>query len=121
MTDENKILVVEDDRDFCESLKLLLEIKDLSVVSANSGEEALDLFDQNNYCCVLMDIKLPGMTGIETLDEIMRRSPRTRVIMMTGCERGSEEVLSATRAGAFNILYKPFRIGDLLELVEKPV
>lgn len=121
MADENKILMVEDDRDFSESLKLLLEIKDLSVETANSGEEALDLFEGNDYCCVLMDIKLPGMTGIETLDKMLRLSPGTKVIMMTGCERGSEEVVSATKTGAVNVLYKPFRIGDLLKLVEESI
>ena len=118
MAEEKKILMVEDDRDFTESLRLLLEIKKFTVVTARSGEEALDLFTENDYCCVLMDIKLPGLSGVETLDALLRRSPGTKVVMMTGCERGSEEVVSATSIGAAGVLYKPFRIADLLNLID---
>ncbi len=118
MDDRRHLLLVEDDRDFSESLRLLLEIKGFAVTRAVSGEEALDLFEENRFCCVLMDIKLPGMSGVETLAAIMSRAPDTRALLMTGCERGSDEVISASRSGAISVLYKPFRINELLNYID---
>ena len=115
--DSKHILLVEDDRDFSESLKLLLQIKGFEISLASSGEEALDLFAGSDYCCVLMDIKLPGISGVETLEKILEQAPQTRILLMTGCERGSEEVASANMAGASAVLYKPFRINELLDYI----
>ena len=118
MAELEKILLVEDDHDFSESLRLLLQIKGFEAVLARSGEEALDLFDADPFGFVLMDIKLPGMSGVETLEELLVRAPRTRILLMTGCERGSGEVASASMTGAIGILYKPFRINELLGYIE---
>jgi len=114
MTKDRKLLLVEDDRDFSESLRLLLQIKGYDVTLAYSGEEALDLYGKDDYCCILMDLKLPGLSGIDTVERIHRESPGTRVLLMTGCERGSSEVAAANQVGAIDVLYKPFRINELL-------
>ncbi len=116
-SDRKHILLVEDDRDFSESLKLLLQVKGFEITLAMSGEEALDLFSPDKYCCVLMDIKLPGISGVETLEKILAQSPPARILLMTGCERGSAEVATANMAGAVAVLYKPFRINELLSYI----
>lgn len=116
---EKQLLIVEDDRDFSESLRLLLQIKGFSVKLAASGEEALDLIHDDDFFCVLMDIKLPGISGIETLEKIVAEQPGARVLLMTGCERGSPEAASAHKVGAHHVLYKPFRINDLLYIINK--
>ncbi len=112
------ILLVEDDRDFSESLKLLLQIKGYITTLAASGEEALDLFTPGKFCCVVMDIKLPGISGVETLEKILKQTPQTKILLMTGCERGSEEGASANMSGAVAVLYKPFRINELLSYID---
>lgn len=116
---KRKLLLVEDDRDFSESLRLLLQIKGYSVDHAISGEQALDIIPNDDYYCVLMDIKLPGISGIETLEKILSDRPNTRVLLMTGCERGSPEVASAHKVGAEHVLYKPFRINELLTSLDE--
>lgn len=118
MKTEKKILLVEDDRDFAESLKLLLQMKGFSVVAVASGEEAIDLHPSGHFSFVLMDIKLPGISGVDALNAILEQAPSAKVLLMTGCERGSDEVMSANRAGAISVLYKPFRINDLLKIID---
>ncbi len=112
-----KLLLVEDDRDFSESLRLLLQMKGFAVSLAYSGEEAIDLHRDGAFDYILMDIKLPGMSGIETLDQIVDHYAEAKVLLMTGCERGSEEVASANMTRAIGVLYKPFRINDLLNFI----
>ena len=119
MSDRNRILLVEDDHDFAESLNLLLQIKGFETIVTNSGEEALDVYSEQEFDCILMDIKLPGITGVETLSRILEQAPGAKILLMTGCERGSPEVLSASLAGAAGVLYKPFRINDLLSIINK--
>ena len=117
MLNNNSILLVEDDRDFADSLKLLLQIKGFEPTVVGSGEEALDEYFAKDYSCVLMDIKLPGISGVDTLNRILEQRPKAKILLMTGCERGSNEVLSASTAGAIGLLYKPFRINDLLTMI----
>ena len=119
MMSEDKILLVEDDRDFAESLKLLLQMKGYDPTVVASGEEALDVYFDGGFSFVLMDIKLPGLSGVETLNVILERAPQCRILLMTGCEKGSPEVVSASMAGAVGVLYKPFRINDLLSAINK--
>lgn len=119
MDSTQTILLVEDDRDFAESLKLLLQMKGHEVTTVASGEEALDVYSETDFSFVLMDIKLPGLSGVETLDNILESSPQAQVLLMTGCERGSAEVITATMAGAIGVLYKPFRINELLSMINK--
>jgi len=117
MTVVNEILLVEDDRDFSESLKLLLEMKNFSVVVVGSGEEAVDVYSSRSFSCVLMDIKLPGISGLEALEQIQEINSDARILLMTGCERGSDEVASAQMAKTIGVLYKPFRIKELLTII----
>jgi DNA-binding response OmpR family regulator len=113
-----KLLLVEDDRDFSESLRLLLQMKGFDVTLAYSGEEAIDIYRAGEFCYILMDIKLPGMSGIETLNHLMEHYAEAKILLMTGCERGSDEVASANMTKAIGVLYKPFRINDLLNFID---
>ena len=119
MIKKNAILLVEDDRDFAESLKLLLQIKGFEPTVVVSGEEALDAYSENEFSYIVMDIKLPGISGVETLSQILEQAPKAKILLMTGCERGSSEVLAANMAGAIGVLYKPFRINELLSMLNK--
>ena len=78
------VLVVDDEEDFLETLMKRLEKREVNITGARSGEEALDLLDQNPVDVVLLDVKMPGMDGIETLREIKKRHPLMEVILLTG-------------------------------------
>jgi DNA-binding NtrC family response regulator len=110
-----KILLVDDEEDFVEMLSLRLEAVGEEVTPANSGRECLQVLEQRDVDVVILDVKMPGMDGIETLQEIKRRFPLVEVILMTG--HGTvESAIEGQALGAFDYLLKP---ADFNELVEK--
>ena len=113
-----RVLVVEDDRDFAESLVIALGTRRCEVEVAPTGEDALRLFNKSHYDITFMDIKLPGKNGVQCLSEIMDLCPEAQVVMMTGY---SEPTLleQARRAGAMDILRKPFRMRELLSYIDR--
>ena len=113
-----RVLIVEDDRDFAESLAIALGTRQCEVEIAGSGEEALRKFRINRYDIAFMDIKLPGMNGVQSLAEILLVVPEARIVMMTGF---SEPALleQARRVGATDVLCKPFRMRQLLGFIDQ--
>jgi len=111
-----RIFVVDDDRDFAESLADVLELDEHQVDVAYSGEEAVEKFQQNQYDLTFMDVKLPGMNGVESFLEIRKTKPNARVYMMTGysVEQLIEE---AIENGALGVLHKPLDLERLLKML----
>lgn len=112
-----RVLVVEDDPDFAQSLVLALGIRKCQVDVAHTGEEALVRFRNGAYDITFMDIKLPGKNGVTTLREILGFCPDARIVVMTGF---SEAALldQAHQAGATRVLRKPFRMRELLDMID---
>ena len=101
-----RILLVDDEVDFVEMLSLRLELAGQHVTPAYSGAACLEILKQKTMDVVILDVKMPGMDGLDTLKEIKKGFPNVEVIMMTG--HGSIE--SATRGkalGAYDYLLKP--------------
>ncbi|MCK5419729.1 MAG: response regulator [Desulfobacterales bacterium] len=117
MPDTYTILIVEDDPGFTSYLKRLLRRKDLRLITANSGEQAIQLLDQNKVDLVLQDIRLPDMDGYQVMDHILQKLPQTLVIVMTG-EVSVESAVKALRKGAYDYLRKPFESTALVNTVE---
>ncbi len=114
MTD---ILLVDDEPGMLETLTDLLEEFGYHVNSANNGEEALELVREKPYDIVFMDVKMPGINGVDTFKEIKKIRPGTAVIMMTAYS--VEELLEeALTEGAYGIMYKPVAIPKALEIIE---
>jgi DNA-binding response OmpR family regulator len=113
-----RVLVVEDDRDFAESLVIALGTRKCQVDIAGSGEEAVRKFRHDRYDIAFMDVKLPGMNGVQSLAEILLVAPDARVVMMTGFSEQSllEQALST---GAIAVLLKPFRMRELLAYIDQ--
>jgi len=113
-----QVLIVDDDQDHAESVADILEMRGYAVELAASGEQGVDRFQASDFHIVLMDVKLPGMNGVETFAEFKRIRPDARVPMMTGF---SVEALVAEAVGngALGVLYKPFAISDLLDTLER--
>jgi len=106
---KNKILVVDDEESIRKSLKMILEYEGYEVYEAGDGYSALDLIDEIfDIDLVLLDIKLPGMDGIEVLSEIKKKPYSPEVIMISG--HGTIKVaVEATKLGAFDFLEKPLQ------------
>jgi len=114
-----RILLVDDEKPFLDTMRKRLEKRKLSVVSALSGKEALEQLDKNkNVDVVILDVKMPGMDGIQTLREIKKTYPLAEVIMLTG-HATVESAIEGMRLGAFDYLMKPCDMELLLEKVNE--
>ena len=112
------ILLVDDEVPFVEAMTRRLTKRDLEIHAAHSGEEALQkLAKTNSIEVVILDIKMPGMDGIEALKQIKTRFPLVEVIMLTG-HATVETGIEGMKQGAFDYLMKPCDINDLVVKVE---
>ncbi len=111
------VLLVDDEVDFLQTLLKRMHKRNVSAAAVKSGEEALAFLSQNTVDVAILDVKMPGMDGIETLREIKKRHPLLEVIMLTG-HADMEVAIEGMNRGAFDYLMKPINIDDLLYKVE---
>jgi len=113
-----RVLVIDDDRDHAESIVDILSMRGHKVEAAFSGEAGVNVFKSGHFDIVFMDVKLPGMNGVETFFEFRKIRPDVKVMMMTGYS--VEQLISqAIENGALGVLRKPFAIADLLRTLEE--
>ena len=112
-----RILLVDDEVDFVEMLSLRLNEVGERVAPAYSGRECLEILGQKTIDVVILDIRMPGMDGIETLREIKKRFPLVEVIMLTG-HGTTETAVEGMKLGAFDYLMKPADFDELLQKLE---
>lgn len=118
MTKSRKILIVEDDLDFASTLSLSLKLRKHSISLARTGMEALRLANEQIFDICFLDIKMPGMSGIECLQKIKSLLPeKTQYVVMTGF-RDQETLEEAEKAGPDRILLKPFSMKDFVNCAE---
>jgi len=113
------ILLVDDEKDFVEMLALRLQEEGHHVRTAFSGQEALQALadESENTDVVVLDIKMPGMDGIETLQAIQNKYPIIEVILLTG--HGTiDTAVQGLKSGAFDYLLKPADFPELLAKLE---
>ncbi|WP_419786848.1 response regulator [Pseudodesulfovibrio sp.] len=114
--DRVKVLVVDDETDFLKLIKRRLEKRNVEVAVAPGGREALEYLADNSADVVILDVRMPGMSGMETLKEIRKRHRETEVIMLTG--HGSmQSGIEGISHGAYDYVLKPFNIDDLLDRI----
>ena len=112
------LLIVDDETNIRETLKDIFESHDgYNVYTASSGKEAIELVKERFCNIILMDVKMPGMNGVEAFREIKKLSPASEVIMMTGysVDKLLEEALAN---GAYAVIYKPINIPKLNMIIE---
>jgi len=115
--DAFKILFVDDEIDFLETLMKRMKKRGVGVSGVGSGENALKFLDDKPADVVVLDVKMPGMDGIETLRKIKNRHPLIEVIMLTG-HASVEAGIEGMELGAFDYLMKPVDIDELLYKVQ---
>ncbi len=111
---EFRVLVVDDEDDFREIFIKRLKKRELNVTGAESGEKALQILDKQLFDVVILDVKMPGMDGVETLQEMKRMRPLMEVIMLTG-HSTVESAIDGMKLGAFDYIMKPADLDELLE------
>lgn len=111
------VLVVDDEVDYRDALCKVLTRRGYRVGTASSGEEALQLVSRQRWEVMVLDLKMPGLDGLATLQVARRVSPTTEVILLTG--HGSVDAgLQAMRCEAFDFLLKPTTVDQLLAVIE---
>lgn len=111
--DAFNVLLVDDEEEFLETLVKRLTKRKLKVSGVTSGEKALQVLGNDKFDVVVLDVKMPGMDGLETLREIKKQYPLVEVIMLTG-HANMEVAIQGMELGAFDYLMKPMDIDELL-------
>ena len=117
-TTQPRVLLVDDEVDFLSSLAQRLELRGLPVLTAGSGMEALEILDREPLDVVVLDVRMPGMDGIETLRRIKDRHPQVQVVMLTG-HADLESSIEGMRFGFFDYLTKPVKLPQLVEKIDE--
>jgi len=115
--DKFRVLIVDDEDDFRETLSLRLRNRKFIVDEAQSGEKALELLSNQDFDIIILDVLMPGMGGLACLQEIKKMKPLVEVILLTGDEE-VESGIEGMRMGAFEYLEKPVPLDELIETME---
>ncbi len=113
-----KILLVDDEEKFVETLAERLKARGLHVETAYNGDDALALFTKQDFDVVILDVLMPGRSGVDTLRELKQRRPLSEVIMLTG-NATVETAINGMKLGAYDYLMKPTETKDLVEKITK--
>ncbi len=112
-----RVLVIEDNPDLRDYLRLALESQDYTVLTAQNGREALRFLDGHGVDAVVTDLFMPEMDGIETITALRKRFPGIRVVAMSG-RPGVDYLTVARELGVARTLRKPFEIDELLSALK---
>ena len=112
-----KILIVDDERRMCDSLKELLSYQGYETQTSCNGREAIECLAMNTFDLVLLDIVMPDMSGHEIMDHINSKCPDTFIIVITG-HASSDSAIDSLKKGAFDYLRKPFEHEELTKAVK---
>lgn len=111
---QTKVLLIDDEEGFVSALERRLARREVEVLTALSGEAGLEKLDQEpGVDVVLLDVKMPGIDGIETLKRIKSKHPLVEVIMLTG-HATVESAIDGMKLGAFDYLMKPHETEELM-------
>ena len=112
-----RVLLVDDEEDFVETLADRLKMRDLDATTAHNGEQALSVVKEGEPDVIVLDLKMPGMDGIEVLRRVRKAYPSVEVIILTG--HGSEKDEEVARSlGAFDYMKKPVDLDKLVPRIK---
>jgi DNA-binding NtrC family response regulator len=109
----SKILVIDDERSIRNTLKDILEYEKYEVDLAEDGKKALEIVKNAEYDIVLCDIKMPGLDGIEVLEQLQKMTPDTPVVMISG-HGNIDTAVESIKKGAYDFIEKPLDLNRLL-------
>jgi DNA-binding NtrC family response regulator len=112
-----KVLLVDDESSFVETLSRRLTLRKLDVQTAGSADEAFDILAREEFDVVVLDVKMPGTDGLTAIKTIKRRHPMVEVILLSG-HANLEASVGGMALGAFDYLLKPVRLDELVYKLE---
>lgn len=115
-----RLLLVDDEVDFLEPMKARIERRGIACVTAAGGKEALTILGSSPIDCAVVDVRMPGMDGLELLRRLRRLYPAVPVILLTG-HASVELGVKGMELGAFEYLLKPIELDELLDAVRRSV
>jgi DNA-binding NtrC family response regulator len=120
MSNENKIklLMVDDEVKFLESISTRLALKNFDVTTAVSGKEAIESAEKGFFDVAVVDFQMPGMDGVQVLNALKKRHKYLEIIMLTG-HATVDSAVECTKLGAFKYLEKPYNFEKLVEVVKE--
>ena len=111
------LLIVDDEEQFLESISKSLQVRDFNVIAVNRGEKAIEAARKNPIDVALVDLKMPGINGEETLKALKAEHKWMEVIILTG--HGTiDSAVECTKSGAYSYLQKPCSLDELLECLK---
>jgi len=113
-----KVLIVDDDAELRENLSEILKGAEYDTDMASSGSEALGKITAGDFDVVLLDLMMPGISGMDVLNEIRKIKPKTKIIMITAFAT-IENAVNAIKKGASDYISKPFKIDELITTVRR--
>jgi len=114
--DTMRVLIVDDEDDLRETMVKRLNARKIQTEGADSGIRALEVLKDKDFDVIVLDVKMPGMDGIETLQHIKKLKPEIEVIMLTG-HASVEFGLKGMQLGAFDYIMKPAPLNELLDTI----
>lgn len=115
MSKQKVVLCVDDELDILELLQEEFEERDIAVITAQNGNQAITLFEEKDIDCVISDIRMPNGNGIKLVSEIRKKDEKTPIFLMTGYSDHSEIEVNQLNIEA--LVFKPFDVDELIEMV----
>ena len=116
--DEPTVLLVDDEKEFLDALGQRMEARGLKVESASSGPEALEKAIGQDYDVIVLDMMMPGMDGMETLQRLRKANPDIQVVLLTG-HASLKKGIEAIKLGASDFLEKPADLDSLMTKIRE--
>lgn len=113
----HNVYVVDDDQAVRDSLRWLIESVDLNVKTFSNGQELLDAFEETEISCLVLDVRMPGISGLDLQQRLKKMGSKVPVIIVTG-HADVPMAIQAMKAGAFDFIEKPYSDQLLLERIQ---
>ncbi len=113
-----KVLLVDDEKDFVEALGERMDARGMNVSTTTSGEDAIKKVEKESFDAIVLDLQMPGMDGLEVLAAIKKIKPEMQIILLTG-HATVEKGIEAMKLGAMDLIEKPADLETISEKIKK--
>lgn len=115
---KNSILIVEDDHDILKEVRKVLEDEGYQVDTADNGQKGLDLWEKNIYDLILVDLRIPGVDGMDLIKKIKKEQPYTQIVILSG-QGKDDDLIDALNVHVYKYLPKPVNFPELLDTLKE--